>query len=89
MRIFIGVLTPWSFLEVIGHVDDDALEAVGTAAVEQGSLDQQGGLVVQQLLPPPGRDEFRQHHCRQCAIVMLAVIFIQVIEQRADDRAVG
>jgi hypothetical protein len=45
---------------MVGNVDNDTLETLGTAAEKQGSLDQQGGLVVEQGLPPPGRDEFRQ-----------------------------
>ena len=49
----------WLFLQVIGHIDDNALKALCTAPVEQGGFDQQGSLVVQQLLPPPGRDELR------------------------------
>ena len=58
MRDFHELLVPLSFLEVIGDVDDNTLKTLRASAVEQGGFDHQRGLVVEQLLPPPGRDEF-------------------------------
>ena len=44
---------------------------------------------MQQGMPPPGRDEFRQDNGGLLAIVMLAVGHIQVIQQWLDDRSIG
>ena len=33
-------VSPWSFLQVIGNVDDDALKPMGAAPVKQSRLDQ-------------------------------------------------
>src|SRR5204863_33006 len=45
----------------VGHVDDDAVVAVGALGEQELGLEQQRRLVVQQVLPPMGGHELRQH----------------------------
>ncbi len=75
-RLFILLL-----LEVIGDVDDHALKTKLPAAIEQRALEQLGGLVVKDVLPPLGRHELGQHHGRKLAVVVLPVGLVQ--ESRA------
>ena len=48
-----GSSVPTSVAKVVRHTHADFARSE-----EQGGLDEQGGLVVQEVLPPVGRDEF-------------------------------
>ena len=75
--------------EMKRDINDHPLQAEGTAVVKQGSLDQPGGLVVQQTMPPTSGDEFREDNCSQLAVVVLAISLVDEFKQGADDRPIG
>ena len=77
-----------STAQVEGNINNHALKAQVPAPVEQGSFEHPCGLVVQDGVPPAGRDEFWQHDRSQLTIVMPRIQLIQVIQKRADDLAV-
>ena len=70
-------------LQVVGDADGDL-----AGLEEQGGLNEEGGLVVQKVLPPVGRNEFREDH-GQIAALALALHTIDVFQERAKDRSVG
>jgi hypothetical protein len=74
---------------MIGNVNDDALEAMLPPPVEQRRLDQQCGLIVPQTLPWARWHKLRQHHDGQLPIVGQGIGFVQKLQQRSDDGAIG
>jgi len=42
---------------MVGDVDDGSLEAMASPAVEERDFNQPGRLVMQQAVPPSGRDK--------------------------------
>ena len=51
--------------KVIGHADGDLARPE-----EEGGLDHEGRLVVQEVFPPVGRDKLRQHHGQVSSIAL-------------------
>src|SRR5512135_684861 len=72
--------------QVVGHVHDDSLGASPSSAVEQGGLDEERGLVVQQVLPPAVRHKLRQDDDRQLPVVVLGIGLLQELKKRSHQR---
>jgi hypothetical protein len=63
-----------------GQMERDARDD-RVRAEEQGALDEERALVVQEVLPPLGRDELRQDH-RHVVLGPIALDLLDVVEQR-------
>src|SRR5688572_26217780 len=64
-----------------GHAGDDD---VGTE--QQRALDQEGALIVQQVVPPLRRDELRQHD-RDIGVAAFPLDLVDVFQQRFHQRS--
>src|SRR5579871_5910722 len=70
-------------LQVVADIGDDHI-----LTTQQGELQAQAGLPMQQVVPPAGRDEFRHDDCHEM-IAPLGLYRIQILHDRADQRPVG
>src|SRR3989441_4192950 len=69
-------------LEQVRHVGDDRV-----LAEEKCPLDEKGRLVVQEVLPPSPREEFRQND-RDHLLVASRLDLVDVVEKRPQERPV-
>src|SRR2546425_11728014 len=69
-------------LEQVRHIGND-----GVLAEQERALDEQGGLVVHDVLPPSPREELGQDD-RDHLLVAARLDLVDVVEQRAQERAV-
>src|SRR5438128_11909869 len=69
-------------LEQVRHIGDD-----GVLAEQERALDEQGRLVVHDVLPPPPREELGQDD-RDHLLVAARLDLVDVVEQRAQERSV-
>src|SRR5580765_1394182 len=72
-----------SLVQVVRHARDDDL-----LAEEERALDQERALVVEQVMPPARRDEFRQEDGDE-VVGPLLVRDLDVLEQGLHDRSEG
>src|SRR2546428_2790476 len=70
-------------LEQVRHVGDDRV-----LAEEKCPLDEKGRLVVQEVLPPSPREEFRQND-RDHLLVASRLDLVDVVEKRPQERPIG
>jgi len=73
---------------VKGHINDDALVTLVAPAVQQCVFDQPGAVVVEQIMPPFGGHQLGQQNGCQLPIIVFLILFIQKINQGADERPV-
>ena len=66
---------------MVWDVYDRPLIAFVPATIEQCGLYEPRRLVMKQAVPPLGRDKFGQNDCGELAVVVLAVGFVEEIQQ--------
>src|SRR5947209_17357604 len=72
-----------SALQQVWHIGDD-----GVPPEEERALDQEGRLVVQDVLPPVTREELREHDGDHL-LVTARLDLVEIVQERPQQRAVG
>jgi len=75
-------------VQVEGNIDDDAVAAGLCPSMKQGRLEQQGRLIVQQVLPTLRWNELRQDDHRQGPLRSPCIQRLKKREQRTHRRSV-